>query len=131
MSLAPVVRRSLIPLLLLTGIASASASGPRLPDSGQTQQYDTQGKPLPPSESSLYTGQDASIQGAALHYVDNGDGTITDLNTGLMWQKAHDFNRRTLEESIEHVNNMTLGGHDDWRVPTIKELYSIADFDGS
>ena len=37
------------------------------------------------------TGQDGDIQaGATLSYTDNGDGTITDNNTGLMWEKKSD-----------------------------------------
>ena len=101
-----------------------------LPDTGQSKQYDTKGKVLNASKSSFYTGQDASIKGVKLSYHDNGDGTITDLNTGLIWQKAHDFTRRNLEESKKHVEGMTLGGYDDWRIPSIKELYSLANFDG-
>jgi hypothetical protein len=101
-----------------------------LPDTGQSVQYDTQGEVLAASESSFYTGQDASVQGNALRYHDNGDGTVTDLNTGLMWQQEHDFTRRNLEDTTAHVESMTLAGYDDWRVPTIKELYSLAYFDG-
>lgn len=101
-----------------------------LPDSGQSVQYDTNGEILAASDSSFYTGQDASIQGNPLRYHDNGDKTVTDLNTGLMWQKEHDFTRRNLAKSTEHVDSLTLAGFDDWRVPTIKELYSLAYFDG-
>lgn len=111
---------------VLTPVVEAAV----LPDSGQSQCYDTNGLILAPSEASDYTGQDAFIQGNALRYHDNGDGTITDLNTGLMWQQEHDFTRRNLAKSVAHVKAMTLAGYDDWRVPTIKELYSIANFDG-
>lgn len=107
-----------------------SVKNVKLPDTGQSKQYDTKGKVLAKSKSSFYTGQDASVKGNTLQYKDNGDGTISDLNTGLTWQKAHDFTHRNLEDSISHVENMTLGGYDDWRVPTIKELYSLANFDG-
>lgn len=102
----------------------------KLPDTGQSVQYDTNGEPQAASASSLYTGQDASVQGAPLNYQDNGDGTITDLNTGLMWQKSHDTTKRNLADSEAVVEAMTLGGYDDWRLPTIKELYSLANFDG-
>ncbi|WP_394241050.1 Lcl C-terminal domain-containing protein [Vibrio astriarenae] len=108
----------------------AQVKAPILPGTGQSVQYDTEGKPLTASESSLYTGQDASFEATPLRYQDNGDGTITDLNTGLMWQKSHDTTKRNLTDSIAVVEAMTLGGHDDWRLPTIKELYSLADFDG-
>ncbi|MBM7037085.1 Lcl C-terminal domain-containing protein [Vibrio ulleungensis] len=109
---------------------ATSVETPLLPDSGQSVQYDTNGDVLAASDSSFYTGQDASIQGNAPRYLDNGDGTVTDLNTGLMWQKAHDYTGRNMAETVEHVEEMTLAGHTDWRVPTIKELYSLANFDG-
>ncbi|TXR53891.1 DUF1566 domain-containing protein [Reinekea thalattae] len=124
----------LIPAMVLSSLISAplfaATDSPLLPDTGQSKQYDTEGKVLAASSSSLYTGQDASVVGNELGYVDNGDGTITDLNTGLMWQKAYDSTRRNLADTVEHVENMELAGYDDWRVPTIKELYSIANFDG-
>jgi hypothetical protein len=130
----PVVYKTVASLFFVLGSSSIYAAEdvtvPLLPDSGQTHQYDTEGKVMAASDSSLYTGQDASIQGNALRYQDNGDGTITDLNTGLMWQQAHDFTRRNMADTVSHVESLTLGGHSDWRVPTIKELYSIANFDG-
>lgn len=50
------------------------SNGCRLPVSGQVA-----------SEGS---GDDGDVQaGVALSYVDNGDGTISDVNTGLMWEK--------------------------------------------
>lgn len=108
----------------------AQIDAPLLPDSGQSIQYDVEGEPLAASNSSLYTGQDASTEGNPLSYRDNGDGTVTDLNTGLMWQQSHDTQKRNLAESEAVVEAMTLGGYDDWRLPTIKELYSLANFDG-
>ncbi|WP_117233961.1 DUF1566 domain-containing protein [Vibrio maerlii] len=110
--------------------AYAQIETPLLPDTGQSIQYDTKGEPMEMSESSLYRGQDASISGNPLRYQDNDDGTITDLNTGLMWQKSHDTEKRNLADSKAVVEAMSLGGYDDWRLPTIKELYSLANFDG-
>lgn len=129
-----VAGKSVLIIALFAGASISSFADdvkkPLLPDSGQSSQYDIKGEVLSASDSSLYTGQDASIKGNALKYRDNGDGTVTDLNTGLMWQKAHDFTRRNMKETVSHVESLTLGGHSDWRVPTIKELYSIANFDG-
>ncbi len=129
-----IARRTLLSVCLLAGMSSfcavADSNAPVLPDTGQSVQYDTEGKVLAESDSSFYTGQDASVQGNAPRYQDNDDGTVTDLNTGLMWQKAHDFTRRNMKETVAHVGSMTLAGHSDWRLPSIKELYSIANFDG-
>ncbi|GAA6184479.1 DUF1566 domain-containing protein [Aliiglaciecola sp. NS0011-25] len=117
-------------LFMLSVQAENTSTSAKLPDTGQSKQYDTKGHVLVPSNTSFYTGQDASVQGNRLRYRDNGDGTITDLNTGLMWQKAHQFKRYTLQAAQKYVENMTLGGYSDWRIPSIKELYSIANFDG-
>lgn len=61
-------------------------------------------------------------------FIDNGDGTISDLATGLMWQKSDDGERRDWEESLLYAENLELGGYDDWRLPNIKELQSIVDY---
>ncbi|MBF0257949.1 MAG: VWA domain-containing protein [Desulfamplus sp.] len=60
-------------------------------------------------------------------YKDNGDGTITDLNTGLMWQKSDDGEKRTWEEALEYSEDLTLGKYSDWRLPNIRELETIVD----
>jgi len=63
------------------------------------------------------------------HYIDNGDGTITDTSTGLMWTKT-DSRKDTgrgmnWNEAKTWVDGLTTGGHTDWRLPTIAELKSI------
>ena len=63
-------------------------------------------------------------------FRDNGDGTVSDLNTGLMWSKGVDAEKLIPEEAEDVARGMTLGGHNDWRVPNIKELCSLIDFQG-
>lgn len=65
------------------------------------------------------------------NFVDNGDGTISDLATGLMWQKADDGVSRDWEESLKYAENLELVGHSDWRLPNAKELQSIVDYSRS
>lgn len=45
---------------------------------------------LQPKPRSIAFPGDGVDDGPALLYVDHGDGTITDLNTGLMWEKKND-----------------------------------------
>lgn len=78
---------------------------------------------------SSFQGQDAQYQGTLPRYQDNNDGTITDLNTGLMWQKDPGA-KVEYQTAISNVKEFNLGGYNDWRVPTIKELYSLMDFRG-
>jgi len=76
-----------------------------------------------------YNGQDAQYEGLQPAYQDNGDGTITDLNTGLMW--IQDPGEKTYyTDALEKLENYSFAGYDDWRLPTIKELYSLALFSG-
>lgn len=83
-----------------------------------------------PSEGGRVFGQDANYQGNLPSYTDNGDGTITDNVTGLMWQK--DMGEKiAFSEAITQSQSLTLGGYSDWRVPTIKELYSLILFTGA
>lgn len=101
-------------------------------DTGQNTCYDNSKEiPCPQHDESFY-GQDAQYQGVQSSYVDNGDGTVTDLNTGLMWQKTPDLdNKVTYAEAVAGANTVHLAGYSDWRLPTIKELYSLIDFNGS
>ena len=67
-------------------------------------------------------------------FKDNGNGTISDKATGLMWEKFPLDVDRLLPEGITYANNLTLAGYTDWRVPNINELLSLVNygaFDGS
>lgn len=64
---------------------------------------------------------------AAAGYIDNGDGTVTDHRTGLVWQKAEAPAEMTWEEALRYVKGLGTGGKTDWRLPNIKELQSLND----
>lgn len=83
-----------------------------------------------PSEGESFYGQDASYTTNQPSYINNGDGTITDTNTGLMWQQDMGV-KISFEESINKANSLQLGGYTDWRVPTIKEIFSLIQYTGS
>ncbi|CAN2043950.1 exported hypothetical protein [Candidatus Magnetomoraceae bacterium gMMP-13] len=61
------------------------------------------------------------------NFVINGDGTITDTKTGLMWQQATAPNKMNWKDALAYCENLTLAGYSDWRLPDIKELASIVD----
>lgn len=100
-------------------------------DSSQTKFYDNEGNIIEaPKPGELYYGQDAHYQGIEPSFTDNGDGTITDNNTGFMWQKTPPSDKMTYDQAMEYIENLNLGGYTDWRLPTIKESFSIANLDG-
>jgi len=59
-------------------------------------------------------------------FTDNGDGTVTDNNTGLIWQQG-EGGQKTWEDAISYCEGLSLAGYTDWRLPNIKELESITD----
>lgn len=67
-------------------------------------------------------------------FVDNGDGTITDRASGLMWAKdgngagCNNGNTITWASALGWANALNFAGHTDWRIPNIKEIMSIADY---
>ncbi|UMB54830.1 DUF1566 domain-containing protein [Lutibacter sp. A64] len=82
-----------------------------------------------PSIDDDFYGQDANYNGNQPSYTDNKNGTVTDNVTGLMWQKDMGL-KMTLEEALLKAENSNLGGYSDWRIPNIKELYSLILFTG-
>ncbi len=128
---------------LLAGGSVPPCVGQQLPASGQMSVYGI--------------GSDGDVQaGAPLAYADNGDGTILDLNTGLIWEKkdnsdsggVHDVFRfyswsavgNLMDGSIKSqfldvLNDVAGGGtscfanYCDWRIPNYKELTSILDLE--
>ncbi|MEI6260846.1 MAG: DUF1566 domain-containing protein [Deltaproteobacteria bacterium] len=73
------------------------------------------------------SGLSNDVSTATGGYTDNGDGTVTDTFTGLTWQKASSFGK-TWEQALAYCESLSLGGYTDWRLPTIKELRSLADY---
>ena len=58
--------------------------------------------------------------------VDNGDGTITDTTTGLMWQQG-EGGVMAWENALTYCENLNLAGYSDWRLPNVNELHSLVD----
>lgn len=108
-------------------------------DTGQVACYDDSDAISCPASGESFYGQDAQYSGNEPAYTDNGDGTITDNVTGLMWQKSPDRNgdgdidaadKLTYDEAVAWASLQTTGDYIDWRLPTIKELYSLILFSG-
>ncbi len=88
----------------------------RIPDTGQTTSFtDTIG------EDSDYTINPPS-------YTDNGNGTVSDNVTGLIWQKEN-TTYSIWSEAAATCNDLSLAGFSDWRLPTVQELHHTMDYE--
>jgi len=108
-------------------------------ETGQERCYNNSVEITCPQPGESFYGQDAQYNGNQPAYTDNGDSTVTDLVTGLMWQKSPDMNgdgvidyddKMYFDEALAYAASFSLAGYNDWRLPTIKELYSLIMFYG-
>jgi hypothetical protein len=101
----------------------------RVVDTGVEAFYDNTSVIPRPRRGAPFFGQDAQYRINSPSYTDNGDGTVTDNATGLMWQKVMG-GKMPFEAAFRRARESGLGGYHDWRVPSIKELYSLILFTG-
>ena len=110
-------------------------------DTSQTSCYSSAGAEIDcPAAGEADYGQDAQTDGNAASYTDNGDGTVTDNVTGLVWTQSADTNgdgtfdttdKLSMDASAAYCEDLSLGGSDDWTLPSIKQLYSLMNFTGT
>ncbi|MBF0529212.1 MAG: DUF1566 domain-containing protein, partial [Deltaproteobacteria bacterium] len=153
--MSPNIHAAIFTAILLLGFAMSSQAqsweaepGPSLPyivvDTGQTKCYDNRNEIPPPNPGQALYGQDAQFQGHSASYVISVDGfTVYDRNTGLTWQRSPDTDgdgALTRQDKLTwtqaqtwpaKLNFVKFGGFNDWRLPTIKELYSLFDARGT
>ncbi|MDH4445371.1 MAG: DUF1566 domain-containing protein [Akkermansiaceae bacterium] len=86
----------------------------KLPDTGQT------------TNATATFGEDSDYTINAPSFTDNGNGTITDNNTGLIWQKT-DSGEMIWDTARTSAATLNLAGFTDWRLPTAQEAFSILD----
>jgi len=107
---------------------------------GQTNSYNNLAIIVLPSSGQPFYGQNSNHPGNIPSYTGNGDGTITDNVTGLIWEKTPDrngdgvinnYDKITYKESLAGASSCRTGGYTDWRLPSIKELYSLIMYYGA
>ena len=126
-------------IILLSVFSTIMALDYNVVDTGQTTYFNNLTDIAEPVHGDDFYGQDANNDGNQPSYTDNGDGTITDNVTGLMWTKTCDTDgdgdidvddKMSYEEAMASTGNINTGGYDDWRIPTLKEQYSLIIFSG-
>jgi hypothetical protein len=102
-----------------------------LPDTGQTKCYDQNGTEIP-CDSATCPGQDGFYATGCPpegRFVDNQNGTVMDNCTGLVWQKdTADVPATYWCNAVDYCADLNFAGHDDWRLPNVRELQSIVDY---
>lgn len=111
---------------------------------GQTRCHDDVGPIAPPGCDDAFYGQDAQQPGPAPRYALGADGlTVHDERTGLTWTRSPRLDGvGPLRASDklgyaqacalpQRLNAARYGGYDDWRLPTVKALYSLILFSGA
>lgn len=132
-------------LWLLSPIALAGQPELRYPivDASQKDCFDNRRVIPAPSPAQPFYGQDAQFAGNAPSYTVSDDKlTVKDNVTNLFWQRIPDVNgdgkitpadKLTFSQAKNipgKLNAARFGGYDDWRLPSIKELYSLFNANG-
>ncbi len=119
---------ALIVCAAITKTLAQTGNNYKIVDTRQTKTFDNKSEIEAPKQGEKFYGQDAQHNGNQPSYTDNGDGTITDNVTGLVWQKNYEI--MSYKEARKAVKKFNLAGQKDWRIPNIKEAYSLIMFDG-
>src|SRR5688572_20324091 len=101
-----------------------------LPATGQTKCHNPDGSEVP-CDSASCPGQDGAYAlGCPMEgrFVDKGDGTVVDTCTGLQWQQTTGAQTVTWCEALAYCEGLSFAGHDDWRLPNVRELESLVDY---
>jgi hypothetical protein len=111
----------------LTGTGVNLSDPAPVPKTGQTASY--------------ATGDDGDLENGVAwptpRFTDNGNGTVTDNLTGLIWLKnANCFGQRTWTTALSDANSLENGScgltdgssAGDWRLPNVRELQSLVDY---
>jgi hypothetical protein len=131
-------------IILMAGPVFAQNNSYPIVATGQTKCYDNRSEMAPPKPGQPFYGQDAQFQKHPASYQLSADGlTVQDLVTGLTWQRSPDTDgngkitsrdKLTLTQAYAlaaKLNAAKFGGFADWRVPSIKELYSLFNANGT
>lgn len=100
-----------------------------IPTTAQSAFFSSNAIIAPPPPGDRYFGQDAQYVRPPMDYLDNGDGTVTDRTTGLTWAQAV-VGPISWADALAGAKTYGLAGKTDWRVPSVKELYSLFDARG-
>jgi hypothetical protein len=108
---------------------SDDSASVQLPSASEEPKYSTGKQPMAFSESDLRLSKDGRpTEYTNNQFQNNGNRTISDRATGLMWQKSGSPNTLNYEQVhvyLEELNRKKFAGYSDWRLPTVRELMTL------
>ncbi|MGB5444147.1 MAG: DUF1566 domain-containing protein [Psychromonas sp.] len=125
---------------------SSTTASYAIADSAQDTCYDNnEAIDCPASSNEDFYLQDAQvINGSAQSYTTNttadGDQTVSDNVTGIIWTQSPEMNgdgeitsddKMSSDDAVTYCNNLDYAGATDWQLPNIKQLYSLMNFQGT
>ena len=127
--------------MVFTDSGSGETMAYAVVDTGQLKCYNDSGTEITcPASGTAFYGQDAQFAVNSPNFTDNGDGTVSDNITGLMWQQSPDTDgdtsidandKLTYSQAQAYCSNLNLAEYTDWWLPDIKRLYSLINFSGT
>ena len=131
------MKRSILMILFIGSLANYAVGG--YGETYGTTKFTDRTGVVKTGQTTVYNaGDDGTYQtGLAFDYTDNGDGTVTDNNTSLMWIQdgtgsgCNNGSTATWSEAIDFCEALDYAGHTDWRLPNAKELHSIVVYEGT
>ena len=122
----------LVGLSLFFPYAVWAVTGLFAADSGQSHCYDGEGNRIScPQPGEPFYGQDAHYDGQEPSYQNNGNETVTDLLTGLVWIESKEEVRHSWHDAIAYCSELLFADADDWRLPSKEELETIVNYNST
>jgi len=124
---------------LQTGTADCSGGGAGVPKTGQDKCYDVSSnaeETCAPEHDGQDAYEDKGVAWPDPRFTDNGDGTVTDNLTGLIWlENANCYGQQSWANALSDANALANGtcslndgsSAGDWRLPNVRELHSLID----
>jgi len=81
------------------------------------------------AKSSIYLASSKNSDGVLI--IDNGDDTLTNGRTNLMWQKRITSSQLNWKNACNYCDHLNFAGYDDWRMPEADEYFELVDGEGS
>lgn len=125
-------RRTFACLVLIVCLSAVQAWAWTLPGTGQSKCYDGSNAVVACNATGgAYSGQDAAYNSSRQTYYLSPNSTITDLNTGLVWQQSTNTTGANFDAAATYCTNLRQGGYSDWRMPTLREFKLILNYSTS